>query len=64
MRFSRSELLPVDQVAWLTGRGRAEICRAVRMGVLPVVRRRGRVLVPMCAVAHFSTSSQVGGASL
>lgn len=62
MKFSRSVFLSVSQVAWLTGMSEANVCRAVRVGTLPVVRLRGRVLVPACAVAEL-TDSRNGGES-
>jgi hypothetical protein len=62
MKFNRSALLSIGQVAWLTGGTEANVCRAIRVGVLPVVRRGGRVLIPACAVADLA-DSPVGGAS-
>jgi len=63
MKFSRSDLISIGQVAWLTGRSEASVCRAIRVGVLPVIRRRGRILIPACVVAHLA-DRPVGGASL
>jgi hypothetical protein len=52
----RSCLLPVADVAWLLGMDSSQVCRAIRLGRLPVVRRRGRVLVPARALAHLAGS--------
>ena len=62
MKFSRSDLLSIGQVAWLSGRSEAQVCRAIRMGLLPAMRRRGRVLVPACVVSHLACSPVGGGA--
>lgn len=54
---TRSEdLLSISQAAWLLGVNNARVCRAIRIGLLPVVRRRGRVLVPAHALAHLADS--------
>jgi hypothetical protein len=61
MRLSRSDFLSIKQVAWLTGGTVASVCRAIRVGTLPVVWRRDRVWIPADAVAHLADAS-VGGA--
>lgn len=60
MRLSRSDVLSIEQVAWLTGGSVASVCRAIRVGTVPVVWRRGRVWIPSDAVAHLA-DSPVGG---
>lgn len=60
MKNSRRVLLTVGEVAWLTGSRPADVCRAIRVGLLPVVRRRGRVFVPLSAVAHLADSGNGG----
>lgn len=60
MRLSRSEFLSIKQVAWLTGGSVASVCRAIRVGTLPVVWRRDRVWIPADAVAHL-VECPVGG---
>lgn len=50
----RSCLLPVADVAWLLGVDDSQVCRAIRLGWLPAVRRRGRVFVPARALAHLA----------
>jgi excisionase family DNA binding protein len=47
----RSCLLSIAEVAWLLGMDNSQVCRAIRLGRLPVVRSRGRVLVPAYALA-------------
>jgi hypothetical protein len=51
---SSSGLLSIPEVAWLLGVENSCVCRAIRTGLLPVVRRRGRVLVPAHALAHLA----------
>jgi excisionase family DNA binding protein len=48
----RSCLLSIAEVAWLLGVDNSQVCRAIRLGRLPAVRSRGRVLVPARALAH------------
>lgn len=62
-KFSRSDLISVSQVALLTGRSDYCVRRAIRLGWLPTVRRRGRLMVPACVIAHLA-NRPVGGASL
>jgi excisionase family DNA binding protein len=50
-----SRLLTISEAAWILGVSKARVCRAIRLGLLPVVRRRGRVLIPAGALAHLST---------
>lgn len=63
MKKSQPALLSISQVAWLTGSSKNNVCRAIRVGLLPVVRRRGRILIPAHAVAHFADSQSGGAAS-
>jgi hypothetical protein len=60
MNLSRTNLLSVRQVAWLTGGSVASVCRAIRVGTLPVVWRRDRVWIPADAVAHLADSPMGG----
>jgi len=58
-------LLSIAEVAWLLGLDNSRVCRAIRIGLLPVVRRRGRVLVPAHALVHLADNgdrSDGGGA--
>jgi hypothetical protein len=45
-------LLSVRDAAWALGVDQSAVCRAIRHGVLPLVRRRGRTVVPAAAVAR------------
>jgi hypothetical protein len=53
---SSSFLLSIPEVAWLLGVDNSRVCRAIRIGLLPVVRRRGRAFVPAHALAHLADS--------
>lgn len=50
----RSCLLSIAEVAWLLGVDNSQVCRAIRLGRLPVVRRRGRVLVSAGSLADLT----------
>lgn len=60
MNLSRTNLLSIRQVAWLTGGSVASVCRAIRVGTLPVVWRRDRVWIPADAVAHLADAPVSG----
>ena len=45
-------LLSVRDAAWALEVDRSAVCRALRHGVLPLVRRRGRTVVPVAAVTR------------
>jgi len=47
-------LLSIAEVAWLLDIDNSQVCRAIRLGKLPVVRRRNRLLVPAHALAHLA----------
>jgi excisionase family DNA binding protein len=49
-------LLSIAEVAWLLGVDNSAVCRAIQAGVLPVVRRRGRVLVPGHVLMHLASA--------
>jgi hypothetical protein len=49
-----SYLLSIPEVAWLLGINTSRVCRAIRLGTLPVVRRRRRLLIPAHALAHLT----------
>lgn len=48
-RYSR--LLSIAELAWMLGVDNSVVCRAIRLGLLPVVRRRRRVLIPANVLA-------------
>ncbi|HEX5407993.1 MAG TPA: helix-turn-helix domain-containing protein [Pseudonocardiaceae bacterium] len=52
-----SHMLSIAEVAWLLGVDNSWVYRAIRLGVLPVVRRRRRLLIPAHALAHLADSS-------
>lgn len=41
----------IRETAWILGVDEAQVCRLIRVGVLPAIRRRGRLVVPAHAVA-------------
>jgi hypothetical protein len=45
-------LLSVRDAAWALAVDQSAVCRAIRRGVLPLVRRRGRTAVPVAAVTR------------
>jgi len=51
-------LLSIAEVAWLLGVDNSQVCRAIRLGRLPVARRRGRVLVPAHVLAHLAAGTE------
>ena len=53
-------MLAVPEVAWLLGVDQSRVCRLIRVGVLPVVRRRSRVLVPAHVLAHLAEDTGEG----
>jgi hypothetical protein len=53
-------LLSIPEVAWLLGVDNSRVCRLIRVGLLPVVRRRSRVLVPAHVLAHLVASTSEG----
>ena len=55
----RSCLLSIAEVGWLLGIDNSQVCRAIRLGRLPVVRRHGRVLIPACALADLADGPAV-----
>jgi hypothetical protein len=45
-------LLSIRDAAWALGVDQSVVCRAIRRGVLPLVKRRGRTGVPVAAVTR------------
>lgn len=56
-----STLLSISEVAWILDIDNSRVCRAIRLGLLPVVRRRGRVLIPAYALVHLPDSNDSRG---
>jgi hypothetical protein len=46
------EIVSIRDVAWVLGVGQPVVCKTIRRGVLPLMRRRGRVGVPAAALAR------------
>lgn len=42
----------IRETSWVLGVSESEVCRLIRVGVLPQVRRRGRLVVPAYVVAR------------
>ncbi len=42
----------IRESAWILGESESEVCRLIRLGVLPTVRRRSRLVVPAHALAR------------
>lgn len=55
-------LLSIAEVAWLLGVDNSRVCRAIRVGLLPVVRRRRRVLVSAHVLVHLAAGDLPDGA--
>ncbi len=53
-------LLSIPEVAWLLGVDNSHVCRLIRIGLLPIVRQRSRVLVPAHVVAHLFADTSKG----
>ena len=49
-RAGRSGFLTINEAAWILGVDSSNICRAIRAGVLPAVRRRSQLVVPASAL--------------
>lgn len=64
MKKSRSDhssyLLSISEAAWILGVDNSQVCRAIRVGTLPVVRRGRRLLIPAHALAHLADSVEPG----
>jgi excisionase family DNA binding protein len=50
----------VDEAAWLLGVPRSTVRKAIRTGVIPVVRRRFRLVVPDYALVRLLDESTDG----
>lgn len=48
----RSALYTVREAAWILGVEPSRVSRAIRLGTLPVVPKRGRVLIPHAALTR------------
>jgi hypothetical protein len=46
------KLLSIREAAWALGADQATVCRAIRRGLLPMVRRHDQTAVPAAAIAR------------
>lgn len=60
MSAGSSAFLSIPEVAWLLGVDQSRVCRLIRVGLLPIVRRRSRVLVPVHVLAHLANGTSEG----
>jgi hypothetical protein len=52
---ARSQVfLSIRQAAWLLGVSESRVCWAIRVGRLPCVRRRTRLVIPAHVLAHLA----------
>ena len=54
-------MFSIREVSWILGVDESEVCRLIRVGVLPTVRRRTRLVVPAHAVARLLPAPFEGG---
>lgn len=52
----------IRETAWVLGVNESEVWRMIRVGELPVVRRRSRLVVPAYALARLLPSADEGRA--
>lgn len=52
----------IRETAWILGVDKFEVCRLIRMGLLPTIRRRSRLVVPAHALARLLPAPAVGRA--
>jgi len=51
-RAGSSGVFSIQETAWILGVNRSEVFRLIRVGVLPTIRRRSRLVVPVHALAR------------
>jgi hypothetical protein len=47
-----SGVFSIREAAWILGVDRSEVSRLIRLGVLPTIRRRSRLVVPAHALVR------------
>ena len=57
-----SGVVSIRETAWILGVDESEVCRLFRMGALPTIRRRSRLVVPTHALARLLPTSGEGRA--
>ena len=55
-------VLSIRETAWILGVDKSEVCRLIRVGALPTIRRRSRLVVPAHALAPLLLASDRGRA--
>jgi hypothetical protein len=51
----------IREVSWILGVDESEVSRMIRVGTLPAIRRRSRLVVPAYAVARLLPTPFEGG---
>jgi hypothetical protein len=57
-----SGVFSIREAAWILGVDRSEVSRLIRVGVLPTIRRRSRLVVPAHALARLLPAAGDGRA--
>lgn len=57
-----SGVISIQETAWILGVSKSEVFRLIRLGVLPTIRRRSRLVVPKHALARLLPASGEGRA--
>ncbi|PZS11409.1 MAG: helix-turn-helix domain-containing protein [Pseudonocardiales bacterium] len=57
-----SGVLSIRETAWILGVDKSEVFRLIRVGALPTIRRRSRLVVPAHALARLLLASDQGRA--
>ncbi len=57
-----SGVFSIREAAWILGVDKSEVFRLIRVGVLPTIRRRSRLVVPAHALARLLAAPVVGRA--
>ncbi len=57
-----SGVVSIRETAWILGVDKSEVFRLIRVGVLPTIRRRSRLVVPAHALARLLPAPAVGRA--
>jgi hypothetical protein len=57
-----SGVLSIRETVWILGVGKSEVSRLIRVGVLPTIRRRSRLVVPAHALARLLPAPNEGRA--
>ena len=55
-----SGVLSIRETAWILGVDKSEVSRLIRVGVLPTIRRRSRLVVPMHALTRLLPAPREG----